>query len=152
LLVLSVGLLGGSLLWYGYREFSNDLPQRLDVLKNYQPQAASRVYSADGELIGEFYLQRRVVIPLASVPQHVQHAFVASEDNRFYEHAGVDPIGVVRAAWTNMRAGHVVQGGSTITQQVAKLLLVGQERSMVRKIREAILARRIEKELTKQQI
>jgi penicillin-binding protein 1A len=152
MLVLGGGLLGGGLLFYGYREFARDLPQRLDVLTNYQPPRASRVYSADGELIGEFYLQRRVVVPIAQIPQHVVHAFVAAEDNRFYEHKGVDPVGVARAAWSNLRAGHVVQGGSTITQQVAKLLLVGQERSMVRKIREAILARRIEKELTKDQI
>jgi penicillin-binding protein 1A len=152
LLVLSGSTLGGILLWYGYREFSKDLPQRLDVLTNYQPSRASRVYSADGELIGEFYLQRRIVVPYATIPPHVVHAFVAAEDNRFYEHGGVDPVGIARAAWTNLRAGHVVQGGSTITQQVAKLLLVGQERSMTRKIREGILARRIEKELSKEQI
>ena len=152
LLVLAGSALGGILLWYGYREFSKDLPQRLDVLTNYQPSRASRVYSADGELIGEFYLQRRIVVPYATIPPHVVHAFVAAEDNRFYEHGGVDPVGIARAAWTNLRAGHVVQGGSTITQQVAKLLLVGQERSMTRKIREGILARRIEKELSKEQI
>ena len=152
LIVLGISLFGGVLVLIGYREFSRDLPQRLDVLTNYQPSRASRVYSADGELIGEFYLQRRVVVPLSAIPLHVQHAFVAAEDNRFYEHAGVDPVGIVRAAWSNVRAGHVVQGGSTITQQVAKLLLVGQERSVTRKIREAILARRIEKELSKDQI
>jgi penicillin-binding protein 1A len=152
LLLVGVCGLAAGLLYYGYREFSRDLPQRLDVLTNYQPQRASRVYSKDGELIGEFYLERRVVVPFQTIPAHVVHAFVAAEDNRFYEHGGVDPVGIARAAWTNMRAGHVVQGGSTITQQVAKLLLVGQERSMFRKIREALLSRRIEKELTKDQI
>src|SRR5262249_15613156 len=71
MLVLCGSILGGSLLWYGYREFSRDLPQRLDVLTNYQPQTASRVYSADGELIGEFYLERRVVVPYSAIPPNV---------------------------------------------------------------------------------
>jgi penicillin-binding protein 1A len=143
--------------WYGYRQFSADLPRHLDVLTNYQPSRASRVYSEDGELIGEFFLQRRVVVPLSQIPLHVAHAFVAAEDIRFYDgfvekRFGIDPEGIARAAWSNARAGRTVQGGSTITQQVAKIMLVGQERSISRKIREAILAHRIVNELTKEQI
>ena len=79
-------------------------------------------------------------------------AFVAAEDNRFFEHHGIDPLGIVRAAFANLKAGRVVQGGSTITQQVAKLMLVGNERNVFRKIREAILAHKIEARLTKDQI
>ena len=82
----------------------------------------------------------------------MRHAFVAAEDARFYSHGGVDYLGIVRAAFANLRAGHVVQGGSTITQQVAKLLIVGKERSIARKVREAMLAHRIEGALGKDQI
>ncbi|HVZ74763.1 MAG TPA: PBP1A family penicillin-binding protein [Polyangia bacterium] len=135
-----------------YRRFESDLPPHLDMVTDYRPLRASQVWSADGELIGQFYVEKRVLLPIEKIPLTLRHAFVAAEDNRFYTHGGIDYQGIARAAWANLRAGHVVQGGSTITQQVAKLLIVGQERSLARKAREAMLAHRIEQKLTKDQI
>ncbi len=135
-----------------YRRFESDLPPHLDMVTDYRPLRASQVWSADGELIGQFYVEKRVLLPVEQIPPIVKHAFVAAEDIRFYSHGGIDYQGIARAAWTNLRAGRVVQGGSTITQQVAKLLIVGQERSFARKAREAMLAHRIEARLSKEQI
>src|SRR5689334_11056242 len=121
--VLLVGagavVLGLGLGIWGYRAFQSDLPQNLSVVTDYRPIRASQIFSADGETIGEFYVEKRVLIPLEQIPEMVRHAFVAAEDVRFYKHGGVDYQGILRAAFTNLRAGHVVQGGSTITQQVA---------------------------------
>ena len=137
---------------WAYRKFRNDLPAKLDVVTDYKPLRVSQIFSADGEMIGEFFVEKRVLVPIEQVPDLVKKAFVAAEDVRFYKHHGVDYQGILRAAWTNARAGQVVQGGSSITQQVAKLLIVGHERSLSRKLREAFLAYRIESQLTKDQI
>src|SRR4051794_35019156 len=146
--VLLVGagavVLGIGLAVWGYRAFESDLPQNLSVVTDYRPIRASQIFSADGEMIGEFFVEQRVLIPLEQIPDMVRKAFVAAEDGRFYRHGGIDYLGIMRAGITNLRAGHVVQGGSTITQQVAKLLIAGQEKSLSRKIREALLAFRIE--------
>ena len=152
LLFLVGGAFGAGLGYWGYKQFEKDLPDRWSALTDYKPSRASRVFSSEGELIGEFYLQKRIVLPYEQIPRHVMQAFVAAEDNRFFEHHGIDPLGIVRAAFANFKAGHVVQGGSTITQQVAKLMLVGNERNVFRKIREAILAHKIESTLKKEQI
>jgi penicillin-binding protein 1A len=152
LLFIMGGAFAAGLGYWGYREFEKDLPERWSALTDYKPSRASRVFSSEGELIGEFYLQKRIVLPYDQIPRHVMQAFVAAEDNRFFDHHGIDPLGIVRAAFANMKAGHVVQGGSTITQQVAKLMLVGNERNVFRKIREAILAHKIETRLKKEQI
>jgi penicillin-binding protein 1A len=138
--------------FWAYRKFRSDLPTNLSVVTDYKPLRASQIFSADGEMIGEFFVEKRVLVPIEQVPDVVKKAFVAAEDVRFYQHHGVDYLGILRAAWVNARAHHVVQGGSSITQQVAKLLIVGQERSLGRKVREAMLAYRIESELTKDQI
>ncbi|HVR60816.1 MAG TPA: PBP1A family penicillin-binding protein [Polyangia bacterium] len=153
-LVAAVGAvaLGCALGYRMYRAFESDLPARLDVVTDYRPLRASQVFSADGEMIGQFYVEKRVLLPVDAIPLTVRRAFVAAEDARFYSHGGIDYLGVLRAAWANLRAGRVVQGGSTITQQVAKLLLVGRERSLSRKVREAMLAHRIEARLGKDQI
>ena len=152
LLFLVGGAFAAGLGYWGYKQFEKDLPDRWSALTDYKPSRASRVFSSEGELIGEFYLQKRIVLPYDQIPKHVMQAFVAAEDNRFFEHHGIDPLGIVRAAFANLKAGHVVQGGSTITQQVAKLMLVGNERNVFRKIREAILAHKIETRLKKEQI
>ncbi len=152
LLFLLGGAFAGGLGYWGYKQFEKDLPDRWSALTDYKPSRASRVFSSEGELIGEFYLQKRIVLPYDQIPRHVMQAFVAAEDNRFFDHHGIDPLGILRAAIANARAGHVVQGGSTITQQVAKLMLVGNERNVFRKIREAILAHKIERRLKKEQI
>jgi penicillin-binding protein 1A len=152
LLFLAGSLFAGGLGYWGYKQFEKDLPDRWSALTDYKPSRASRVFSSEGELIGEFYLQKRIVLPYDQIPRHVMQAFVAAEDNRFFDHHGIDPLGIIRAAFANFRAGRVVQGGSTITQQVAKLMLVGNERNVFRKIREAILAHKIEQKLKKEQI
>jgi penicillin-binding protein 1A len=151
-LVLGTVVLAAGLGYWVYRQFESDLPANLSAVTDYQPIRASQVWSADGELIGEFFVEKRVLLPIEQVPDLVRKAFVAAEDGRFYKHGGVDYLGVARAAWANLRARQVVQGGSSITQQVAKILIVGQERSLARKVREALLAFRIEKRLTKDQI
>jgi penicillin-binding protein 1A len=143
---------GGIVGYRAYRRFESDLPPHLDMVTDYRPLRASQVWSGDGELIGQFYVEKRVLLPADKIPAAVKQAFVAAEDIRFYSHGGIDYLGIARAAWANLRAGKVVQGGSTITQQVAKLLIVGQERSLARKAREAMLAHRIEQRLTKDQI
>ena len=152
LLFLGVSAFGAGLGSWGYKQFEKDLPDRWSELTDYKPSRASRVFSSEGELIGEFYLQKRIVLKYDTIPKHVKQAFVAAEDNRFFEHHGIDPLGIMRAAFANLKAGRVVQGGSTITQQVAKLMLVGNERNVFRKIREAILSRKIEQKLSKDQI
>ncbi len=149
---LGAGLLAAGLANAAYRQFESDLPRNLSVVTDYRPLRASLIFSGDGELIGEFFVEKRVLVPVAQIPDIVRKAFVAAEDTRFLAHGGVDYLGIVRAAWANFRAGQVVQGGSTITQQVAKLLILGQERSLARKIREALLAFRIERRLSKDQI
>lgn len=149
IVVTAAGVAAGT--WV-YRKYRSDLPKNLNVVTDYRPLRASQIFSADGEMIGEFFVEKRVLVPIEEVPDVVKKAFVAAEDVRFYKHHGVDYQGIARAAWTNLRARQVVQGGSSITQQVAKLLLVGHERSLSRKLREAMLAYRIENQLTKDQI
>src|SRR4030067_2954960 len=124
-----------------------DLP-RLTTLKDYQPYVVSEVYSDDDVLIGEFYIERRIVTPLAQIPKLLTKAFVAGEDARFFEHQGIDYWRVLGAAFRNIEALEVVQGGSTITQQIAKSFFLTPERSITRKLKEAILAQRIESYLT----
>lgn len=111
----------------------------------------STITAWDGQVIGELAHEYRLVVPLEKIPETLRKAFVAAEDHRFYQHGGLDWRGLVRAAWANLRAGQVVQGGSTITQQVAKAFL-SSERTLDRKIREAILARRIEARYGKDEI
>ncbi len=134
-----------------YLQISKDLPQ-LDKIEDYQPPVMAEVFDEEGKKIGEFWTEARILTPIDQVPKKMIEAFVASDDDRFFEHSGVDPYGIVRAFWTNLQAGHVVQGASTITQQVTKALLLSPERTYDRKIKEAILATRIEKNLSKDQI
>jgi penicillin-binding protein 1A len=139
--------------WLGfYLAFVRDLPD-LRSVSDYRPPLASRVYDRNGQLIGEFFTERRRLTPLSDVPSHVVDAFVAGEDSAFFEHTGIDPESILRAAWVNLRAGgEFVQGGSTITQQMVKGLLLSPERKLRRKVREMILARRIEERFSKQEI
>jgi penicillin-binding protein 1A len=135
-----------------YMYFTEGLP-RIETLKDYRPSLISTVYSLHGEVIGEFFDERRIVVPIQEVPRFLINAFVAAEDSRFFEHKGLDYQAIARAFLKNIEAGEIVQGGSTITQQVARsLLLFSTERSWSRKIREAILAARIERYLAKEEI
>ncbi len=146
-----LALTGGGVLWAGYLYFSYDLP-KLDSLSDYRPKTITRFYSADGTVIAEFYEERREVVPLHRMPQNLINAFVAAEDSKFFTHPGVDLWAILRAAIKNLEAGRIVQGGSTITQQVTKSFLLTPEKSYRRKIREAILAYRIDKRFTKNEI
>ena len=112
----------------------------------------TQVFARDGQRIGEFYSERRIEVPYSRLPRHLVLAFVAAEDARFFEHPGVDITGIVRAFFRNLEAGEVVQGGSTITQQVVKRILLTSEKSFARKIREAVLAYRIDNYMTKEEI
>jgi len=134
-----------------YNQITEGLPS-VDALKNYHPPIVTTLYAADGTPIAEFYHERRYLVRIQDVPQHVIKAFLAVEDARFYEHPGIDIWSVFRAALANLKAGTIVQGGSTITQQVVKSLLLSPERTWQRKIREAILAYKIDKFLSKDEI
>jgi penicillin-binding protein 1A len=135
-----------------YLVFVRDLPD-LRSLADYHPALASRVVDRHGQTIGEFFSERRRLTPLETVPPHVVNAFVAGEDKTFFEHKGIDFSSILRAAWVNLRTGgEIKQGGSTITQQMVKGLLLSPERTYRRKIRELILAWNIERHFTKQEI
>ncbi len=131
--------------------FSHNLPD-IDSLKYYRPNLITKIFSIDEELIEEFYTERRLIIPFEEIPEILIKAFVAAEDARFYEHKGIDYRSILRALFRNIEAREIIQGGSTITQQVTKSLLLSPEKKLSRKIREAILAYRIEKNLSKEEI
>ena len=134
-----------------YFYLSDDLP-KIFSLKDYRPPIITTVYSDDNRKIAEFYKERRIIIPLSSMPKMLKDAFIAAEDSRFYKHKGIDFFSIVRAFFKNIEAGTIVQGGSTITQQVTKSFFLTPERSYNRKIKEAILAYRIDKQFTKDEI
>lgn len=135
----------------GYYLFTLDLPG-IDALKDYRPSIASRVYDKNDELIDEFFLEDRKLIQLNEVPNVVIQAFIAAEDSRFYEHKGLDAKSIFRAFVKNFEAGQIIQGGSTITQQVAKMMYLSPEKKFTRKFKEAILAYKIDKYLNKDEI
>ncbi|HSO67325.1 MAG TPA: PBP1A family penicillin-binding protein, partial [Desulfatirhabdiaceae bacterium] len=134
-----------------YYYISEDLP-KIQSLADYNPPAISTVHADDMTVIAEFYKERRKIIPLSGMPDLLKKAFVAAEDSRFYSHQGIDLISIVRAFLKNLEAGEIVQGGSTITQQVTKSFLLTPERSFMRKFKEAILAYRITKSFSKDEI
>jgi penicillin-binding protein 1A len=151
ILIVVVGVFSLSALTGAYLYVDNSLP-KFDSLEDYQPPAITRVYSADDQVIAEFYLERRIVVPVNRMPQKLIESFVAAEDANFFEHQGIDLVSIFRAALKNIKAGGIVQGGSTITQQVAKSLLLTPERKFSRKFKEAILAWRMEQRFSKREI
>ncbi len=124
----------------------------LDVLTEYQPKIPLRIYTVEGVLIGEFGEERRAIVSIAEVPAQLKNAIIAAEDERFYEHPGIDYVGVLRAAYANLVAGGRRQGASTITMQVARNFFLSSEKTLTRKLYEALLAFKIEHSLSKQQI
>ncbi len=134
-----------------YFYFALDLPE-IRTIEDYRPPVISEVFANDGSKIGEFWTECRIYYPYAKIPRKVVQAFLAAEDARFFEHKGVDVRSIVRALIANIKAGTVAQGGSTITQQITRSLLLTRERTLSRKIKEAILATRIERRLNKEQI
>lgn len=118
-----------------------------------RPAASSQIYDINGKLISTIHsVENRLPVPMNKIPKNLQNAFVAAEDARFYQHIGIDPRGIMRAAWSNITDRGVSEGGSTITQQLAKNALLSQERTLKRKIQEAILALQIERQYTKNEI
>lgn len=153
--LLALTLLGGLLaaggLAAGYFYVESTLP-KVETLADYKPPIITRVYSDDGQVIAEFSRERRIVVPVERLPKQLINAFIAAEDSNFFNHQGVDLTSILRAAIKNLMAGGIVQGGSTITQQVAKSLLLTPEKKFSRKFKEAILAYRMEKTLSKDDI
>ena len=147
----AAGLVG----WNLYDRYSADLPT-LDGLRTYQPPVMSRVYAGDDHLLAELANERRIFVPIAAVPERLKQAFIAAEDQNFYTHNGIDPFAIARAAFTDLqRMGEARRpvGASTITQQVARNMLLGSNAvSLERKVKEALLAIKIERTLTKQRI
>lgn len=137
----------GGLLYY----VSLTLPN-IQSLKDYDPLLVTNVYARGGEKIGEFSRERRILVPYEKIPEKLVQAFVAAEDDTFFKHKGINPTAIMRAMIANFKAGHTVQGGSTITQQVTKTLLLSSEKTYIRKLREALLAYKIEQYLSKEDI
>ncbi|MFN4090648.1 MAG: transglycosylase domain-containing protein, partial [Alphaproteobacteria bacterium] len=136
------------------QRYGDDLPDYAQLV-DYEPPVTTRVHAGDGRLLAEYAIQHRLFVPIDVIPQNVVNAFLAAEDKNFYAHPGIDATSVVRAAVTNlvqMASGRRPVGGSTITQQVAKNFLLTNEVSIDRKIKEALLAFRIEQALTKNRI
>lgn len=149
--VLVATTIAGAAAFTLYEEYWKELPP-IDGMREYSPPTATRMYAADGSLVDELFLERRYLVEIEKVPLAVRNAFIASEDAGFYSHRGIDFLGIARAMLANAKAGGVVQGGSTITQQVVKALVLTPERSYQRKIREAMLALRLEQEMSKDKI
>ena len=149
-IVLLTSVLIVGVLW----TYSNDIPD-YKFLKNYKPPVSSKVYSGEGELVADFSKEKRVFVPYSSIPKNVINAFLSAEDKNFFSHPGVDAKGVLRAVINNISniiSSERLEGASTITQQVAKNFLLTNEVSINRKIKEAILAFRIERALSKERI
>lgn len=171
LLIYGVSL-GAASVYLAVTTINQDLPQDLTKLLEYQPNRKSVVLSSDGEEIGSFSIENRRIIPLDRMPPHVPAAFLSAEDRRFYKHPGFDLVGIARAAYKNFKSSGIKQGGSTITQQIIKQTLLTDEESDLegldltpeqrtamakgqkykRKMKEVILAYRLERELTKAEI
>ena len=145
-ITLIAGLCGGYIYWC-----VATLPN-ISVLKDYSPYETSKLYTQDNKLLTEFYVERRTFVPYDRIPKHVTEAFIAVEDARYYRHHGIDVLRIISAFWTNIRRGAIVQGGSTITQQLAKMLFLKPEKTINRKIKEVALSLKIEKNFTKREI
>ena len=134
-----------------FLHMTQEMP-KISTLADYNPPVITTVYSDDNKIIAEFYKEYRIVVPLSKIPPMLKDAFISAEDSRFYKHKGIDLQSIIRAFFKNVEARSIVQGGSTITQQVTKSFLLTPERSYKRKITEAILAYKIDKTFSKDEI
>ena len=133
---------------------SHDLPD-YHQLENYEPPITTRLFAGDGQLLMEYATEQRLFVPIDKIPDLVKKAFIAAEDKKFYSHGGIDYVGIVRAVIANLKnlgKGRRPAGASTITQQVAKNFLLSSEVSYMRKLKEAMISKRIEKTFTKDHI
>ncbi len=154
LLGLLGGLAAGAFAWHTYQRYAAELPS-LDGLRTYQPKVMSRVYAGDDRLLAEFATERRIFVPISAIPDVVKQAFISAEDQKFWTHRGVDPLAIVRAGLSDVMSygsGKRPIGASTITQQVAKNMLLGNEVSIARKAKELILALRIDDSMSKEHV
>ncbi len=149
--IISLGVMGGIAAVSVVIYFSFDLP-KISTLSDYKPAVPSTILAKDGTVLAQLGKEKREIAQFNEIPKRVVNAFLSAEDDSFYQHTGVDYLGIFRATIANLKAGRVVQGGSTITQQVAKSLLLTNERSISRKIKDFILAQRIEEKFTKEEI
>src|SRR5947208_11108533 len=156
LMVVGLGTLilasaaGVAALW-AFTILPRSLPS-VTALETFQPLQGTKVYDDNDELLTELHVERRIFVPLAHIPQTLRDAIIATEDRRFYSHFGVDPIGVARAVYQNYRRGRIVEGGSTITQQLTKVLFLTPDKSLERKMKEAALALELERRYPKDRI
>ncbi|HPJ68717.1 MAG TPA: PBP1A family penicillin-binding protein [Desulfobacteraceae bacterium] len=151
-LIIIVGLIGICTAAYFWYIWSSNMPY-LGSIKEYRPPIITEIYSDDNEVIGRFWEEKRSVVSLEQLPQHLIQAFISAEDDRFFEHQGIDIKSIVRAFIKNITAGKIEQGGSTITQQVTRsLLLMNTERTYRRKVREIVLSIQLDKNFSKDQI
>ncbi len=134
------------------RKYESGLPSVEQLRNSYRPPQVTRVLARDGTVLSQIFTERRTVVSFEAIPAHTKLCFLAAEDAHFYEHEGLNYLGMLRAIAKNVRAGHTVQGGSTITQQVVKNLWLSPDRTMARKIQETILATRLEQSLSKNEI
>lgn len=156
IVIIAVGLVvaGGGRAWVSFRRLSSEVPE-IKRVSDYRPLGVTQVLSVENgetKVMAEFYKERRYLTPYDQIPPKLIQAFLSAEDSTFFEHQGVNVFAILRAAIANFLAGQVVQGGSTITQQIAKSLYLSPERNLLRKIRELLLALALERNLTKEEI
>src|SRR3989304_2009972 len=147
--LVAVGGVGFPL--WAFTVLPRSLPS-VTALETLQPLLGSKVYDDNDELFTEFHVERRIFIPLTQIPKPLRDAILAVEDARFYSHWGGDPMGIARAIYQNFRRGRIVEGGSTITQQLAKVLFLTPDKSLERKLKEAVLALELESRYTKDRL
>src|SRR5215831_12633349 len=148
--IVAVTTAGIATIW-AFTILPRSLPS-LTALEKFEASEGTKVYDENDELITEFHVERRLFVPLAQIPKPLRDAIIATEDARFYSHFGVDPTGIGRAIYQNFRHGRIVEGGSTITQQLAKVLFLTPDKSLERKLKEAVLALELERRYSKDRI
>ncbi|MFW6134665.1 MAG: penicillin-binding protein 1A [Elusimicrobiota bacterium] len=146
-IIIGAGIFG----WTTLRSYARNLPSTSSLIQ-YKPNLVTKIYDINGKLIDELFMERRTIVPLSKIPVDLQNAVLSIEDTNFFNHWGLDIMGVIRAFIQNFKAGQVVQGGSTITQQLTKVMFLSPERKLKRKIKELILAMHIEREFSKEEI
>jgi penicillin-binding protein 1A len=146
-----VVLAGGAAALWAFTILPRSLPS-VSALETFQPLEGSQIFDENDELITEFHVERRIFVPLSTIPRVLRDAVIATEDKRFYSHFGVDPIGIARALYQNYRRGRIAEGGSTITQQLTKVLFLTPDKSLERKLKEAFLALELERRYSKDRI
>jgi penicillin-binding protein 1A len=150
LALLAGSALAVTVLW-AFMILPGSLPP-VSALENFQPVVGTKIYDDNDELITELHAERRIFVPLTQIPEILRNAVIATEDRRFYSHWGIDPIGIARAVVQNYRHGRIVEGGSTITQQLTKVLFLTPDKSLERKLKEAVLALELERRYSKDRI